>query len=129
MGAKVIGIPLQKDFSHDTKAMAGADADARLIYVCNPHKPTRPPTPKKDIDYTVANKPKGCGVLIDEAYIHFAASATSAVPHVAAGKDVIVMRTFSKLYGMAGLRAGAAIARPELLDKLRKYGGLPIMPA
>ena len=129
MGAKVIAIPLQKDFSHDSKAMAGAHADAGLIYVCNPNNPTGTVTRKEDIDYVVANKPKGCVVLIDEAYIHFAASATSAVPHVAAGKDVIVMRTFSKLYGMAGLRAGAAIARPELLDKLRKYGGLPIMPA
>jgi histidinol-phosphate aminotransferase len=129
MGAKVIAIPLQKDYSHDTKAMAGADPDTGLIYVCNPNNPTGTVTGKEDIDYIVVNKPKGCVVLIDEAYIHFAASATSAVPHVTAGKDVIVMRTFSKLYGMAGLRAGAAIARPELLDKLRKYGGLPIMPA
>jgi histidinol-phosphate/aromatic aminotransferase/cobyric acid decarboxylase-like protein len=77
----------------------------------------------------VANKPKGCIVLIDEAYIHFSSSATPASPHVAADKDVMILRTFSKLYGMAGLRAGAAIARPDLLEKLRRFGGLTIMPA
>jgi histidinol-phosphate aminotransferase len=126
--AKVIAIPLRKDYSHDAKAMAAADPDAGLIYVCNPNNPTGTLTRKEDIDYLVDNKPKGCVVLIDEAYIHFSASAVSAVPHVAAGKDVIVLRTFSKLYGMAGLRAGAAIGRPELLEKLRKVGGLGIMP-
>jgi histidinol-phosphate aminotransferase len=129
MEAKVLAIPLRKDYSHDAKAMAEADADTGLIYICNPNNPTGTVTPKEDIDYIVANKPKGCVVLIDEAYIHFAPSATPATPHVAAGKDVIVLRTFSKLYGMAGLRAGAAIGRPDLLDKLRKFGGLAIMPA
>jgi histidinol-phosphate aminotransferase len=68
-------------------------------------------------------------VLIDEAYIHFAPSATPATEHVAAGKDVMLLRTFSKLFGMAGLRAGAAIARPDLLEKLRGFGGLGMMPA
>src|SRR5439155_13581030 len=48
---------------------------------------------------------------------------------VAAGKDVIVLRSFSKLYGMAGLRAGAALGRPDLLEKIRAYGGLGILPA
>jgi histidinol-phosphate aminotransferase len=129
MEAKVIAVPLRKDYSHDAKAMAEADADTGLIYVCNPNNPTGTVTRKEDIDSLVANKPKGCVVLIDEAYLHFAPSATSATPHVAAGKDVIVLRTFSKLYGMAGLRAGAAIGRPDLLDKLRKFGGLGIMPA
>ena len=129
MEAKVIAIPLRKDYSHDAKAMTGADADAGLIYVCNPNNPTGTITRKEDIDYIVDNKPKNCVVLLDEAYIHFAASAASAVPHVTAGKDVIVLRTFSKLYGMAGLRAGAAIGRPDLLAKLKKLGGLTIMPA
>jgi histidinol-phosphate/aromatic aminotransferase/cobyric acid decarboxylase-like protein len=67
-------------------------------------------------------------VLIDEAYIHFASSATSAIEHVAAGKDVIVLRSFSKLYGMAGLRAGAAFARPDLLERLHGFGGLGFLP-
>jgi histidinol-phosphate aminotransferase len=128
MGAKVIRVPLRKDFSHDAQAMAAADPRAGVIYICNPNNPTGTVTRKEDIDFIVANKPKDCVVLIDEAYIHFAPTATPAVPLVAAGKDVIVLRTFSKIYGMAGLRAGAALGRPDLLEKLRGFGGLSIMP-
>jgi histidinol-phosphate aminotransferase len=66
-------------------------------------------------------------IMLDEAYIHIAGEA-SGTDFVAAGKDVIVLRTFSKIYGMAGLRAGAAIARPDLLEKIRGYhaGALPV---
>lgn len=127
--AKVIKVPLRKDHSHDARAMAAAHPEAGLIFVCNPNNPTGTVTHKDDIAAIVANKPKDCVVLIDEAYIHFAASARPAVDLVAAGKDVIVLRTFSKLYGMAGLRAGAALGRPDLLDKLRALGGLNFLPA
>jgi histidinol-phosphate/aromatic aminotransferase/cobyric acid decarboxylase-like protein len=67
-------------------------------------------------------------VLLDEAYIHLSKNAVPASALVAAGKDVIILRTFSKLYGMAGLRAGAALGRPDLLAKLRNYGAgaLPV---
>ncbi|WP_165222060.1 pyridoxal phosphate-dependent aminotransferase [Aquisphaera insulae] len=129
IGAKTIQVPLRKDYSHDPKAMVEADPNAGVIYVCNPNNPTGTVTRKEDVDYIIANKPKGCVVLIDEAYIHFTTAATPAIDHVAAEKDVIILRTFSKLYGMAGLRAGAAIGRPDLLEKLRNYGGLGIMPA
>ena len=61
-------------------------------------------------------------MLVDEAYIHFSEKAQSSADLVAAGKDVIVLRTFSKIYGMAGLRAGFAMGRPDLLAKLRPYG-------
>jgi histidinol-phosphate aminotransferase len=128
VGAKVISVPLRKDYAHDAKAMAQADPEAGVIYICNPNNPTGTVTRKEDVDYVIANKPKGCIVLIDEAYIHFAPSATSAIEHVVAGKDVIVLRTFSKIYGMAGLRAGAAFARPDLLEKMRGYGGLGFLP-
>jgi histidinol-phosphate aminotransferase len=127
--AQVIRVPLRKDYSHDAKAMAAAHPEAGLIFICNPNNPTGTVTRKEDIAAIVANKPKGCVVLIDEAYIHFAASARPAVDLVMAGKDVIVLRTFSKLYGMAGLRAGAALGRPDLLDKLRGLGGLNFLPA
>jgi histidinol-phosphate aminotransferase len=129
MGAKVIQIPLQKDYAHNVQAMAAADPNTGVIYVCNPNNPTGTVTRKEDIAELVARKPHGSVVLIDEAYIHFASTATPATELVKAGKDVIVLRTFSKLYGMAGLRAGAALARPDLLEKLRGYGGLGIMPA
>jgi histidinol-phosphate aminotransferase len=129
MGAKVIRVPLRKDYSHDPKAMAEADPNAGVIYICNPNNPTGTLTRKEDLAYIVANKPKGCIVLIDEAYLHFSAAAAPATEWVAADKDVMVLRTFSKLYGMAGLRAGATLARPDLLEKLRGYGGLGMLPA
>ena len=131
MGAKVIKVPLRKDFSHDVQAMAAADPQAGVIYICNPNNPTGTITRKEDIDYIVNNKPKGCLALarsVRGLHIHLSTSATPTTPLVAAGKDVIVLRTFSKLYGMAGLRAGAAIGRPDLLEKLRGYGGLSMMP-
>ena len=75
----------------------------------------------------MANKPEGSIVMIDEAYTHIA-GAPFHTNLVAADKDVIVLRTFSKIYGMAGLRAGAAIARPDLLRKLGGFsaGMMPI---
>jgi histidinol-phosphate aminotransferase len=127
IGAKVATVPLRKDYSHDPQAMAQAAPNAGAIYICNPNNPTGTVTRKEDVEYIVANKPRGCVVIIDEAYIHFSTSATPATDLVAAGKDVIVLRTFSKLYGMAGLRAGAALGRPDLLEKLKGYG-LGIMP-
>ena len=100
--------------------MAQADPNAGLIYVCNPNNPTGSITPKEDIEYLVAHKPKDAIVLLDEAYIHLSKTAEPASPLVAADKDVIILRTFSKLYGMAGLRAGAALGRPDLLAKMRE---------
>jgi histidinol-phosphate aminotransferase len=128
IGSKVIRVPLRKDYSHDARAMARADPNAGVIYICNPNNPTGTVTCKEDLAFLVDQKPAGCVVLIDEAYLHFAGTATPATAWVAADKDVIVLRTFSKLYGMAGLRAGAALGRPDLLEKVRGYGGLPIVP-
>jgi histidinol-phosphate aminotransferase len=129
IGARVVQVPLRKDYSHDAERMVTADPNAGVIYVCNPNNPTGTVTRKADIDHIIARKPDGCVVLLDEAYIHFSANATPAIDHVASGKDVIILRTFSKLYGMAGLRAGAALGRPDLLEKVKGYGGLGIMPA
>jgi histidinol-phosphate aminotransferase len=128
IGAKTVTVPLRKDYAHDVHAMAQADPNAGLIYVCNPNNPTGSITPKEDIEYLVAHKPKGAIVLLDEAYIHLSKTAEPASALVAGDKDVIILRTFSKLYGMAGLRAGAALGRPDLLAKLRGYGAgaLPV---
>jgi histidinol-phosphate aminotransferase len=127
IGAKTIRVPLTKDYRHDVKAMAAASPDAGLIYICNPNNPTGTLTPKAEIEWLVANKPKGTIVMIDEAYTHIS-EAPFNTDLVAADKDVIVLRTFSKIYGMAGLRAGAAIARPDLIEKLGGWsaGMLPI---
>jgi histidinol-phosphate/aromatic aminotransferase/cobyric acid decarboxylase-like protein len=100
--------------------MASASSNAGLIYICNPNNPTGTLTPKDDIEWLVANKPKGTVVMIDEAYTHIA-GAPFNTDLVAADKDVVILRTFSKIYGMAGLRAGAAIARPDLLEKLNGF--------
>ena len=126
IGAKVIRVPLTKSYAHDVKAMAAASPDAGLIYICNPNNPTGSLTPKEDIEWLVANKPKGSVILLDEAYIHLAGISTGS-NLVAADKDVIILRTFSKIYGMAGIRAGAAIGRPDLLEKVTAYsaGALP----
>ena len=123
--APIHAVPLAKDYSHDVHAMAKADPNAGLIYICNPNNPTGTITSKEDIDWLVANKPAGSVVLIDEAYIHLS-DATSAIDHVKAGKDVVILRTFSKIYGMAGIRCGFAIGRPDLLKKLEDYGQSPM---
>jgi histidinol-phosphate/aromatic aminotransferase/cobyric acid decarboxylase-like protein len=102
--------------------------DAGLYYICNPNNPTGTLTPREDIDWLVENKPANSIVLVDEAYLHFARGASACVDLAKQNKGVIVLRTFSKLYGMAGLRAGAAIGSPELLDKLTSFGP-GILPA
>jgi len=121
VGAKVVGVPLTATHAHDVREMVKRAPDAGLFFICNPNNPTGTLTPRQDIEWLVANKPAGSVVLIDEAYIHFT-DVARCTDMVAAGKDVIVLRTFSKIYGMAGLRAGAAIARPDLLEKLRFFG-------
>ena len=128
IGSKLNRVPLREDFSHDVEAMIKADPNAGAYYVCNPNNPTATLTARKDIEYLLANKPKDAVVIVDEAYIHFSEKAQSCSDLVTAGKDVIVLRTFSKIYGMAGLRAGLAMARPDLLAKLRQYGGGGFMP-
>lgn len=127
VGAKTCKVPLTQTYAHDVHAMAAADPNAGVFYVCNPNNPTGTLTPRADIEWLIDNKPKGSVVLLDEAYIHFA-DAPMCSDLVAADKDVILLRTFSKLYGMAGLRAGAAFGRPDLLAKIRGYtaGALPV---
>ncbi len=128
IGAKTIRVPLTSDYRHDVKAMLKAGGpNAGLFYICNPNNPTGTLTPKSEIEWLVANKPKGSIVMVDEAYTHIS-EAPFNTDLVAQDKDVVVLRTFSKIYGMAGLRAGAAIARPDLLDKLAGFsaGMLPI---
>ncbi len=126
-GARIVKVPLTKTYSHDAKAMLAAAPDAGLFYVCSPNNPTGTLTSHSDIEYLLENKPKGSIVMVDEAYIHFA-GASSALDLVKADKDVVVLRTFSKIYGMAGLRCGFAIARPDLLEKIEAFSGWSAMP-
>lgn len=127
IGARVVKVPLTKTYAHDVKAMLAAGPDAGVFYVCSPNNPTGTLTSHSDLEYLVDNQPKGSIVLVDEAYIHFS-DATSAVDLVKADKNLILLHTFSKLYGMAGLRCGVAMGRPDLLEKMYAYGGGNFMP-
>jgi len=127
VGARVVNVPLTRTWSHDVRAMLAAAPDAGIFYVCSPNNPTGTLTSHADIEYLVENKPKGSVVMVDEAYIHFS-DAPSVLDLVKADKDVIVLRTFSKIYGMAGLRCGFAIGRPDLIKRLDAYGGWNAMP-
>ena len=115
-------VPLKPDLSHDVKAMLAADPNAGLFYICTPNNPTGTITPIADIEWLVANKPEGSIVLVDEAYTHFAGVPTASYL-AAAGKDVVVMRTFSKIFGMAGMRMGYIMARPDLIGRMMRYDG------
>lgn len=128
LGARTTRVPLREDGSHDVDAMAKADPTAGVIYLCNPNNPTGSITRPEDVDRLIATKPDGTIVLVDEAYLHFSTNARTAMPHVRQGKDVVIIRTFSKLFGMAGLRAGSAMARADLIDRIREFGAgaLPV---
>jgi histidinol-phosphate aminotransferase len=115
-------VPLTATYAHDVKAMLKAHPSPGAYYIVNPNNPTGTMTPKADILWLVNNKPKGSVVIIDEAYHHFS-NDESCIDLVAQDKDVIVMRTFSKIYGMAGLRAGFAIGRPDLIERFDNVGG------
>ena len=128
LGVTVHNIPLRKDFTHDVEAMIKADPNAGVYYICNPNNPTATLTPRKDFEYILANKAKDAVLIIDEAYVHFAGPENYSTELVRQDKDVIVLRTFSKIYGMAGLRMGATFGRPDLINKIRAFGGSGMLP-
>ena len=122
IGAKTVKVPLAADYSHDVEAMIKREPNAGVYYVCNPNNPSGTLTSREKVQYLLDHKQKDAVVLVDEAYIHFSANAKTCSDMVAAGKDVIVMRSFSKIYGMAGIRLGFVMGRPDLVGKLRQYG-------
>ena len=127
IGANVVNVPLRKGtWDHDVKAMLAAAPNAGLFYICNPNNPTGTLTSHADIEWLVANKPTGSIVMVDEAYIQISKNAASVTDLVVKDKDVVILRTFSKIYGMAGLRAGAAFARPDLLAKVSGWSASPM---
>ncbi len=124
-GHAVVKLPLTSNYTCDVKRMVAEaqKAGGGLIYICNPNNPTGNITPKQDIAWVVANLPANTVLLVDEAYLHFNTSpeTESAMKYVHDGKNVIVMRTFSKIYGMAGMRVGYAAARPDLIEKMAPF--------
>jgi len=122
LGRPVVLTNLLPDYSADVHKLVeeAGKAGGGLIYLCNPNNPTSAITTRKDLEWLVSNLPANTILLVDEAYIHFGEppDLASALPYVGQGKDVIVTRTFSKIYGMAGLRVGFGAAKPELIRRM-----------
>lgn len=120
--ANVVKIPLSTTFAHDLKGMLAASQEG-LIYICNPNNPTASITPKNEIRDFIKSVPPQTMILVDEAYFHYADSADfeSVIPMVKDYPNLIVARTFSKIYGMAGLRCGYCIAQRETLRRMRPH--------
>lgn len=122
-GAEPIEVPLDAAHRHDLDAMADAVTDATtVVYVCNPNNPTSTHVSADGLAALIDAVPGDTIVAVDEAYAEFATADDfrSAIPHALERDNVIVFRTFSKFYGLAGLRLGYAIGRPETLLGLRK---------
>src|SRR5213080_771134 len=120
-GAEVIKVPLNSTFAHDLPKMHAA-AKSGLIYICNPNNPTASITPKDELRDFIAKTPRETMILVDEAYFHYADSPDyeSVIPLVKERPNLIVSRTFSKIYGMAGLRCGYCIAQKETIERMRR---------
>lgn len=122
-GARAVAVPLTPALAHDVRAMCAAEPAPGVVYICSPNNPTGTVTPRDEIVWALNNKPAGSLLVVDEAYIHFC-DEPSMAPLVASHDDLLVLRTYSKLYGMAGMRLGVAIAQPTVLDRLRTFGML-----
>jgi histidinol-phosphate aminotransferase len=120
-GAEVVKVPLTSSFQHDLPKMLDS-AKAGLIYVCNPNNPTASITPKGELREFITKTPPQTMILVDEAYFHYADSPDyeSVIALVKDHPNLIVSRTFSKIYGMAGLRCGYCVAQKETIDRLRR---------
>jgi histidinol-phosphate aminotransferase len=122
-GAEVVKVPLTADFHHDLEKMDAAAGGKGLIYVCNPNNPTASITPKNDLRGFIEKTSPGTMILVDEAYFHYADSPDyeSVIPLVKDHPNLIVARTFSKIYGMAGLRCGYCVAQPETIKRMHPF--------
>ena len=124
-GSDVISVPLTPAFAHDLNGMqARASASTTLVYICNPNNPTASLTSRKEIESFIDNLPRSTFVIIDEAYHHYAGQSgmyASFIDRRFDDERVIVTRTFSKVYGLAGLRLGYAVASPEVISRMQKF--------
>ena len=125
VSSDVISVPLTPRFFHDLNGMeARISASTTLVYICNPNNPTASLTPRKDLESFIEKLPAYTFVVIDEAYHHYASQSgtyASFIDHPLDNERVIVTRTFSKVYGLAGLRLGYAVASPNTIRKMRQF--------
>lgn len=122
--AATVRVPLDSQYRHDLKQMRAAVNDRTgMVYICNPNNPTATVVSAEGTRDFVDSLPQGIPVVIDEAYHHYVddPAYASAVPLAKQGKSVVVMRTFSKIYGMAGLRMGYAVGRGDLISRMSAY--------
>ena len=118
-GAEVVKVPLTSTYAHDLAKMAAVQ-NAGAIYVCNPNNPTASITGKQVVRSFLEALPQDTVVLVDEAYFHYADTPDyeSVIPFVQVRPNLIVARTFSKIYGMAGIRCGYGIAQRSLVQRM-----------
>ena len=123
----VIKLPLNKDYTQNIPAFITAAKrhyrEIGFIYLCIPNNPTGMIVPKQEGKQLLDGIPEDMPVLIDEAYYHFVESPdyATSLPYVLEGRPVIIARTFSKIFGIAAMRLGYAIATPEVIQKMRPY--------
>jgi histidinol-phosphate aminotransferase len=121
-GIEVADVQLNTRYEHDLPAMLDrVSPSTGLVYIVNPNNPTATLTPRKDVEAFIAKLPAGVTVLIDEAYHHFVspgADYQSFLDRPIGDPRVIVARTFSKIFGLAGMRIGYAVATPEVAKRL-----------
>lgn len=127
-GAEVVDVRINKMYEHDLATMLARAGDSTgLVYLCNPNNPTGTLTPRKEMEAFIRQLPASATVLIDEAYHHFVspnANYASFLDRPFDDPRVVVCRTFSKIYGLAGMRVGYAVAAPDLVRRLAA-GRLP----
>ncbi len=124
MGSKIVKVPLTSDYKLDLDAMeAQIGPNTGLMYICNPNNPTATVVDTAKLKAFCERVSKKVPVFIDEAYIDYLPDpqGTTLISGVKAGQNIIVARTFSKLYGFAGLRLGYVVAQPETIKILSKY--------
>lgn len=119
-GANYVEVP-DPNFVHDLDAMAAAITDeTRLLFIANPNNPTGTIVDEETIDRFMAKVPEHVIVVFDEAYFEFVTDAPNTLKYVREGRNVIVLRTFSKAYGLAGLRIGYGLGAPQVTQILQK---------
>jgi histidinol-phosphate aminotransferase len=121
--AEVVRIDLTPDYRHDLQKMLNAANSAGLVYLCNPNNPTASITPRNEISEFLAKLSPATIVLVDEAYHHYVETQDyeSVIPLVKQYPNLIVARTFSKIYGMAGLRCGYCVTQRANIERMRAH--------
>jgi histidinol-phosphate aminotransferase len=122
IGGRPIQIPL-KDYTHDLEAMADAiTSKTRILFIANPNNPTGTINKRDEFDRLMKRLPEGILVVVDEAYCEYVAHSEYAdsIKHFRDGRDILILRTFSKIYGLAGLRIGYGIARKDIISEMNK---------